>query len=653
MKEGLPIQENFPSKEREIQREKLYQNVEQKIQAIIDVRKFIESIAGLDSGKFNQECQNKLNFICRQFDDKEVEGAKKLPDLLRNDDQTKERLYSIMDEMSEDELLYSNDNKEYNKLDRLSNKLSNQISHLMENDNIVFLHKMMVFFDNIKNKREQAIAGQKDYQLDKENFFKNVPINFEKDGVNTKDIEVQFSGCNIFFILKPDEYKKLKFSRECDGFHKYSTVYSVIQDTPEVLNIKKHEENHNLSESFTSTDVFDDTLLEAIEERSKRYQELLDKSAPKDIISYELSRIKSSIENYAYKQYHELVADIDSIAEGKIHTYLIDFLKSIESIKKYANKQNNDELKETIASSVNKMTEEFSQVIFQLSGIFSAAKKIDKIDEAKGALILFKHHGIKRVDRHLCSYKNFEIYKRLTPIINEAGSYFSQINTIMKKTTTIFERTFDVRLQKNRPQSLELIDSLSRGDNCIIFFDFINIKKLVNLLKDNQDFTLSQKEKELFEENFFQYNFSDKMSEAVATYSYEQLIQMDTLLKYLAERLNLPFLADAVETSLIYQYTMNRYEIAIKKDNFSELLEFYNQWPLKKDELNEALLDRLDEHVFEDYLTKHDKEYDEKSIKKSNYWKFLAEIGLIKNAQNYIRKDTNFIKFLKERKLQK
>lgn len=616
------LEQNF----REQKREELYQTVEQKVQAIIEIKQFIQEKQGLPYAEFCQAVEYFKKSITDRFGEETNQQVIRLEELIKENQALNEKLIEFFAKGDEIEVIYL---KEYQELYDKSEEIGQELEILSNDDNLVFIKKINDFFSSTTLKKRQVKEASELYEKDKEEFIahlrKKLSIELSSDAI----VNIEFSGLNINIILKNEDFEKLVGSETTFGVHYLGTVINILKEN-NFEEAKKHEENHNLSDSFTEHSFDKENLLNYLKISIDRYHTQKKIKTPQVFIDNELNIIKKLLTEYHHNNFNELIADLDILTDGNIYTFYSNFSSALTRLFKFVKTSNDDEIKKLILDNIEVMINNFSKLMREFATIFFAAKRIGKIEEAKAAIILFEHDNLAKVFRHLRSYKNFEFYERIFPLIHQ-GSFYKQLT---KKTERykiedfLFEK---IGLRKD----LRLLLAIEDCDSPVYFFNLPNLKRLCEILK-NDHCELTIEEEQALKNNID--NFLDNIELicdffTIKNFTFKQIIEIDGYLKEIGRVLKVDSFETFVERNIAFTYIQSCFIGAIEQGDLSSLILISQNWPFDPKIITRGISELLTKDLLKDYYRKKTgKKFNLQGLKQTDLWELLKKLELEKNV---------------------
>lgn len=573
---------------RERRREVLYEKIEEKVGIIKDIRGLSEEWANLDVEEIKKACQEKMKNIKSYFPGEVVDKDSKLELLKLKEEEltkqfgaTEDKIALLENKKEKGEVI---DEKELKGLEKKSDELMDQqyeisdvISLLKKDDDVLFLSRVKDFFDGLIEKRKQTIQAEEAYKKDPGGFLKNLlQLKSKRDKT---EIEVRFSGYSVNLILPPEDFKSItRQPPTVYGGHIPETIFNIIKDHPNKEETIVHENNHNLSESFVKKRTSLDLLKKRLNNCVERLERLKGWRAPSVIIEKEENLIKKAIEEYIFKTFDEVIADIDRIAEGGITTFLSHFEEVTKRVYQFGQNLENKETKEIILGAYEKMQDRFVDFISELSTSFFVARKIDRIEDVKAAVILFKPEQMIRklpkFTKHLAGEDNYEIYSGLE--VSLTGGRFIRDIEASGAGLELLAAVFGEEIPQAK---IDLAKKLKDKKSITHFFGLNNVKKLSRLLQKSEiKINITDEDLKNFTNWLIMTSASSVFRANKELLGLENFSQVNECLRNIAERLDFPQLSDFGEKELAHCFCSLQLKAAIKSNNFQELDAIYKKW---------------------------------------------------------------------------
>ena len=454
-------EQNKQKNDTRIEKQKeLYEKVEYKIQAILRLEQFVNESGDLEYDEFKELLEQLMLDIRSTFNQSVVDEytrytqiQNELHSIVDREDNIKSALANEEDQgQSKNEGLTN----ELNELSQRFSELSQENDELEMNDDVVFLAKMDLFYYSVLNKKNDVLT----FKDERPGEILSVI------GINVMDLrgsfEIQFSGLSVNIILSSNDYDRY-FGRISNGKHFVGTVFNVIRDREDREVTIKHENRHNITESFVANVVYIDNLIGKL---------MQDVEAMDDAYGHEALRkfqstiILQKIETYYKKNYAEIVADLDRLVEGKMSTFLMNYRQTRDSLlnfveyldEKYEGRYK--ELGDAVKQRINILEDKFLEYFFELANVFYFADKINKQEEAKALVVLFEGNT-RKIKRHLEFYRpeyDYESFALLNVFMGKLD-YLEQLERKMsskeyalrsmfgvKQSTTAVQHKFGVKI---------------------------------------------------------------------------------------------------------------------------------------------------------------------------------------------------------------
>lgn len=597
--------------------------LEQKVEGKIKIIQELWSLALENKNLPLEEFGNSMMEFKKDFMDYFNDDLKEEYEKLKKHEKEKEEIEIKMyynEECNDEEV-----NDMVEKLDILNEKI-----YKLSSEDLLFLKNVNDFINNIVLKRYEVDELEKAYKKGgADEFFQKLGRNPTADlsSEERKRIEINFSGHCVNLILPKDVYKKIS-NDVSTGCHYTGTVINLISDTPNKDRTIRHEENHNLSESFVEQVIYSDSFLEEINSRINRIEKLRNLGATEAMIKNEMSNIKGVISNYVFKNFSELVADINEPSRENIRNYFSQFLRTVNDLDVFIGEVKDEELKKELSLGVNKLEKEFIKHIEKLANIYFVSNNTGNNEDMKGAILLFGHDKINKVERYLKSKIGKDKYntiESIRPISGERNAYFSGI----RSSRTSAEKTLDNIFGVEAERSEKIISILNKDKED--FFKGGNLEKLIsdlNALKNTDQEAFKQVVSLISKEEILNNEgaklFVRKMR------NIEELVEMDRLLKKLGKTIDVPELSNQVEEIYLSEYVDELYNISLADDDFEELVELF-----KGDYFNMRSSKKYIEEILSvdiEFLIDDLPDYCDNDIKRTKFWDFIKTIGLENEA---------------------
>ena len=628
----MSFEESVVREKRIETRDGLYEKVESKVQSILSLRKFIDGSGDLPSEDLISKLEVEIGQIKNGIDPQKVakyelflEKNKRFQEVMRKQDEITMRLYvepEMEDGDDENGEMAENDDilnfeyvpneeleQEVEQLEFESSELFDELKELKNDDDVAFILKLEDFKKNLIQKKEEVLALKNKIEKDpafisKFIFDKYVP----KDG-----FEIQSSGFCVNIILSEDDYQKILGNKSI-GMHLQGSVVNIIKDGPDRDGTIRHEENHNNSESFVPRVIYIDSFVRRLEEQIKSLDKLRNLAAPTVISDKAEHKIQNDIADYYKCNYSEIIADIDRLPTGDMHTFLINYEKAERKLRSFVGGVKDAELKDKLDKKIDEMEKKFIKYFFDLSNIFYFANRIGKAEEAKGLTILFGNgSGIRKIERHLRnydpSYDDAILLRRFTGEMD----YLKGLESINSPAAQMLEFIFGGK-QDSKSQRA----SLEFG---IRFDDLENIKKIENFVvsgnaNDAEETAIEDRMYEMAEQDFFKggnYDFSNK---GIGFYM--------EIIRHLEKINDFCGLSESFVGSFKYELFANYVAYVFSRKDFSELESGYGDGFggfFENDTMEGAIIEELN-FEFKDYHTKNG------NIRSPKLRRFLERIGI-------------------------
>lgn len=612
MKENFNINNN--SEDFHLEKRKfLYEKLEEKVESILELRSFAKNHEkdNLDDLEVNIKLkQQKLldDYFSRGFITMEEKGKlASFPEIIREGHELSQLL---MKEEAKANLTSSNE-QEYNQKRAQFEKEEKRLDEIMaeyvaeeSNIDLNFLKKAGVFLDTILLKKQTVIEMEEMYKTSPEEFYATVQEQCGLDMTVAKDnYNVSFPGYSIVIELSEVDFNQWTREKGTQGVKIAGTAFIILKDTEGKEKTLNHEENHNLSESFVPdvqyADIFSQRIgliLEMNDEVERRLStattsEKQDLIKAKEYVKINLPKL---IDNYAFENFSEIIADIDRLGDKEINTYLWNYIEWVNKIEEIAEKTGNEEIKAILEQGLRTSRLQFVDYINKLSNIFFVSEKLGEIDQAKGAIILFKHKQINKAEKYLKHHfgeEKYNTYKSLQPLIS-GGVYFKDIEKMDKLFKDIkfmsLEGKKDIGLEDfNLKAGEELMSDIIERNGLPAFLRMDNLRNLALSLKEHT-IDLSEEEKSNLRESVLKTSWLESV--IFNKYEAKDLGEIDTYLKEIGEHLGIDELKEITEEKISVDLVSCSLFKCFSKKNYDSLLEAYNIWPFGKSLFQFALV---------------------------------------------------------------
>ncbi|MGW8184936.1 MAG: hypothetical protein ACWGHO_02390 [Candidatus Moraniibacteriota bacterium] len=409
-------------------KENLYEKVEMKIQTILDFRKLAENNINQSPDEFAGSLNSGLEDVKKKLGAEKIAQYELLQEKRLKKFELDERVYELLsilypdsesdDDDSEIKTLSADEiaaekeaHAEYEILDEEANNLHNEIRKMEEDDDLVFISELETFTQSMLQKKKRTLKlleriGEKEENISDVIFsgyeFKEAP-------------KILSAGICINIILSPEDYKAIRGGNS-SGTHLHGQPINIIKDTFGKESTIRHEENHNISESFAPNVMYIDSFIKGLESKVVRIGNDI---YPDFYIEDMKQRVEREIASYYKWNYHEILADIDRLPEGDMSTFLYNYSRAERKIRLFADGIEDKEFSKRLHQKIDEMETNFLTYFNNLSNIFYAANKMGKTEETKALMVLFGNgKGIRKIERQLRhydpSYDNLVLLRRFT-----------------------------------------------------------------------------------------------------------------------------------------------------------------------------------------------------------------------------------------------
>ena len=617
----------------------LNQKIDGKVQIIQGVWQFVKDNRFLNPGEFEKKINEFRDEMFSCFDDDFESEYSRYREKLFDYIETKEALAKrggeihrqFVDKYGEEYnhheyFLYSRNDNELTEIQKEFIKLDKEIEET-HNDDIAFFYKLDQFFENIYYKKEEVFNLQNLYNENQEAFWKELPeyMMSEFNDVERGEIVVVFSGHCINLVIPDNLYEKL--SKRGHAYHLGGTVFNFINKSINSPYVVEHEENHNLSDSFTDNVVYEDTFMEIIKDSVDYINEITENKSPENIIEIEINRLNKEITDYFYHNFTELIADIEQSPRNNIANYFEYITSSINSLHEYLNEISNEIIKNNVSSSLEILENKFIDHVKKLADMFFVTETTGNIDNLRAALILFGARDVDKVERYIKEKVGKDYYFLLKSIRSVGRVDKAYFNSIVLD---------DDRKESNGERSDEIIKRLNKEDES--FFEIENLKKVTTVL---EDFESQGRNKEielissLISDGKMLYNIG--ASKVVQkTKNIDDLLEWNRLVNIIAEKTKITELKNRLEDFYIDTQVLDLCKKAAINSNCTALRDFWQKWPFSKKVVAETLVHFLQDGLLE-YFSKKNKDGSDIKIIETDYYKFMEEISTDKDVLEALR----------------
>jgi len=590
-------------KEKEEQRELYYKKIEAKINIINDSRKFIEENRFTESEKLEPIIKDKLKGIIMELlknkfiTDEQINNCYKQLSLIfkKVDLEIKQSINRRRLQEESHKTGNLGIDEETKELWGEFKKVEEEYNKIIDNEDLIFLRQLNFFYNHLLMKKSVTEDLKNEYENDKVKFYSSTKncCRLDLSQIPGDKYSIQFSGYSINIILSSEEFEKFSGKTTNTGIHIANTPYIIIKGENNSDSIR-HEENHNLSESFTDDVIYAKRNFNYIKDN---FAFLNGKGINPDFKKNEYEKIKKEIENYSNQNFSEIIADIDEISERNINTFYVNLLNFFKNLQEFSKEVNNEEIKKILNESITKGQNKFINIINKLSDIFFASNEIDLTEEAKGSVILFKYNNIRKAEKyikHKVGEEKYDFYKRIKPLICN-GSYFIDqdkyfnehiIDKAMEKfinnDLNIFDDDKTIELMKNYLEKNELAS----------FYRLDNLKNVIAYLEKNN--ILDNKDKD----NIFNSIKNSGTNDFIKIVDYNKLNfeKLQDLIKNIKDLGKITEIDDFEYISYGVKrfYILNLFIKCLGGGNYQEIENIYKDWPYEKKYFIEGVKDGYD-----------------------------------------------------------
>jgi hypothetical protein len=578
-------------------REFLYGKIEEKINTILELREFVKENERLSADELGNLMEEKMQKIKADYVSKDLVGDEDIGNFEKHVEtlfefeeidskieELKKSFFDLYPDVAQAKA-HMYEDKDYQILMQRKSEMSDEYFSVKENDDLRFLKSIYFFLGDNLLKRKFVESYEKKYDEDKDAFFKDIK---DETGFSLDDIEdckIIFKGTNIVIELSESDFERITGSKSVNGYIFNNTPIIFLKDREGKEETLNHERNHSLSESFAGEVRYKQQFLFGLKLALNVLTDFMKKSPPdEESINRLKENIKEKMQGYVFQNFSEIIADIDRLADREIRTYFSNFLDSIEYVEQLIAQTEDEGVREMLRGYLEITQDRYSEYLHKLSNIFFISNELGELDQAKGAILLFKHEQIGKAEKYLKHHfgKNkYEMYEILQPLICN-GSYFNDIEPMLEyevyKAKT--EQMLDNE-QKNFKVSAvqELLVKLKTKNGFASFFLPSNLSRLKELLGD-QKIELSEENKGLIRSGLRKIDWQEIV--ILNRISLDQLLGIDDDLKAIASVLKIQELNDVVEKGLGAGLLISKFSYCLE-GNFDKLEELYENWPFDKD----------------------------------------------------------------------
>lgn len=616
---------------RKITKKRLLGREEKKIKSVIDIRRTVELLSYMEEDELRAALETEFKRIRSRFPDEVYAELKEY----------RER-EKIFHELMEQDKIYT-ERGEYNEdIDRRYNEQYSWIEkfeYFPGHEDALYLSKVEDFFKSILEKRTQVLAWQEKYSANQDNFYQELAEATEYDfsSLDLEKVEISFSGYAINIILFAEDYDRV-VGGDTHGVHFRETVFNFIKQREGVDSTIRHEENHNLSESFAvgrTGEVYIDRVRNSFQVITR--MEIL--GASEAILEEMYPTAHNCVAQHIQGIFHEAIADIDALAVGSMKGFFYHYINSIDDLNRFYKAEvegkSSSRLQALFLEAFQEMQEKFIDFIEQLSFIFYIAQRVNKLEEAKAAVILYGANNIGKVERYLKRFcPEYKLLKAVHPVIMQ-GSYFREVGERASKASSFYK---EIVYGSKRRASDEAVLTIKKRHDYKYFFQLANLKRAADLFsRDQQVIMLTEQEQQYLAGLIESIGFQawEELDSENSLYTIRKLAPYLEMLDLVLTRLGVNSETWSHDCAEYFAYIFCTE--AIRSDDFTELDALYQLPQLRRKRIDDALIDHLqDGFVFEDYGFENDD--DPREIRKTKLWDFLKRVGLEERAEQGLQK---------------
>lgn len=608
-----------------------YQKIDTKVQAIKDITSVVKECGRDDVGEIKKRFDKIWMEISAEFSEEVNNGNKRYSKVLVERHKKINQMRETGISSYEDSDLDDFDDRIFNEI----NELEGEIKGLEKNKDIIFLHKVEIFLNDLIKKKEKVLELQ-------EFFLENdilpeaeLPINLQ--GVNFEEVDIDFSGYCINLIFKEGAYNDF-FQDSSSGRYFKGTVFNAIDGSvPNVDKVIAHEEMHGLTDSFSEKPFYVKELIEELGNRIASIAAVKSKNEMVFKITGGYTSVLQIINRYMSRQYEEIVADIDSLANGNINTFLTDFKKAAVEVRKLLNTTVDEDVKERLLTEWIKEEDKFIKYLAHLSMAIFVSQKTEHFDDLSSLLILFKPGETIKLEKEYLKEKIgpdvFLFYVAIQPLLLPGGfikdlksEQQSDYGMILDKLIENIDReTINPESTDIICRSLMLEFKKYLGEES--FFDLDRLAILnITLERIDLDSLLTEEDREEMQESINRLDFTSV--NLIGQTTAETLKLLEDIYGII-EKLNLKNLEESVVALILEEYVSE----AVRTEQFDDFEKVYSEWPESgRRERDEWLRNYTisEDGLILDYKAHHNrKEWNENNIQDTAFWKKLDEMKMV------------------------
>jgi hypothetical protein len=650
--ENIPVRTENESR-RPKERARLIEKVDLKIKAIKEMKNFVNENIFLSPDEFREKIEKKQQEIADSLGPKFKEKYEKYQIMENELESIGSRKIEIEEEIakklskkgaSQEEADLGNEilaDEEWEEINEKEDQIHNEIVKLRDDD-IAFIMRLDSFINSVINKRKETYQAQTDFDEKRTVFWEKFFLATRTDSreLDTEKAEVIFSGHAVNIILEPSQFKKIR--PNVGGTHYPSTVYNLIMGQENVQATIDHENSHNLSESFGGEVVYKEEMLKILSKKIDNFNKLRKMRAPKKVIENEMRLLNQFLDNYVNQNFDELIADTGRPFSENARSYTAYFLDSIDAAGELIKKINNPKIRENLKSAQISAENKFAEQLNRLADIYFVSENFSDAASINAAILLFGPEGLKKAERYLKNKIGEDLYESAKAIrpLSQKANYFSHIKK--EYHSRKMEGRFIFLNERLQRPSDRIIEKISDSQGIAWLFNFHDVSRLVSRLRNLE---LSGRKEELKKisglidsEIISRLDFLPWEEIVNSIKDPKELLILGQKIKEFFQLLGIHGMEPAVVESLLKYYFEYKCYEAVKSNDFSLLQSLWNIWPEKRKKIAELLLERIENGILlSDYEEATGTGYNEKAIKQTGYWKFLAGIGLGEKAESVLK----------------
>ncbi len=282
-----------------------------------------------------------------------------------------------------------------------------------------FLIRADCFVVSVVAKRRSVERSRSLYDRDPQSFWRQIAdeTGYQRllASSQSSDIRVEFNGCAVDIFMPREEYERVHNQFiQTNGVHAAFTPYNfIVSDGPEPRITQRHEHHHNLTESFSQPikyrKQFKPLLTEAIKSVVRAAE---DDEYGQGAIEAE-RRLEQLVASYYAENYDEILADFARPPRRGVGAYRGQFLRTLALIRDRERRVTHAASKRVLARAIERLEKNEQRYLDALADLYFVAEQAGELDHAQGALIVFGPGAVERAARYLKRRVGPEAYNRL------------------------------------------------------------------------------------------------------------------------------------------------------------------------------------------------------------------------------------------------